>query len=85
MLLLVPFRKLKMVNLLVSFTDCGLGTGCSIGPMTMSGLMTVRSKTGLFSSMKFHAAISANFFDALYPRTASWRFIASSAVTYAKI
>ena len=53
-----------------------------MGPITISGLMTVRSKAGLFSAMKVHAACSASFFPALYPRTASGDFVASSAVTY---
>ena len=38
-----------MANMLVSLTDLALKTGCCIGPMITSGLMTVRSKLGDFS------------------------------------
>lgn len=78
----VPSMKLYIVNLFVSFTEREPVTGCNIGPITISGLMTTRSKPGLSDSMNFHAACSASFFEALYPRTASWVFVASSAVTY---
>lgn len=59
-----------------------LVTGCSIGPMTISWLITVRSKVVLLSSTNFHAACSAIFLDTLYPKTASWDFVASPSVTY---
>lgn len=57
--------KLYTAKLVVAFTELGFGTGWIMGPMMMSGLITVRSKEVFFSSTNFHAACSANFLEQL--------------------
>jgi hypothetical protein len=50
--------------------------------VSLSGLITVRSKSGFLAARKFHAACSPSFFEALYPRTGDCVLTTSSSVTW---
>jgi hypothetical protein len=57
--------KLAIAKWFVSFMELGPEMGWIIGPVIMSGLMTLKSKYGLLFFMNSHATASARVLETL--------------------